>query len=166
MSAPPRRQRRRADLAALLTMIALACLPACAETPESPEAQIRALLERAEAAAEEKQVGTLKQLVSESYSDDHGQDKQAVAGLLAYYFLRNQAIHLLTRIRSIELTGPARASATVFVAMAGTPIPAVDDLGRIRADFYRFDFSLSDEGEGDWRVTRAAWRRAVASDFL
>jgi hypothetical protein len=150
----------------LLTLFAAVLLPACAAEPDSPEAQVHALLQRAETAAEEKRVGTLKQLVSESYSDDRGHDKQAVAGLLTYYFLRNQSVHLLTRVQSIEFPKPARAHATVLVAMAGTPIPGIDELVRIRADLYRFDFSLSDEGSDEWRVTRAAWRRAAADDFL
>ena len=73
--------RRRPKCLALLTILAAAWLPACAAEPDSPEAQIRALLQQAEAAAEEKNVGALKQLLSESYSDDHGQDsgQQAVA---------------------------------------------------------------------------------------
>jgi hypothetical protein len=158
--------RRRPKCLALLTILAAAWLPACAAEPDSPEAQIRALLQQAEAAAEEKNVGALKQLLSESYSDDHGQDRQAVAGLLTFTFLRNQSVHLLTRVRSIEFPEPAQARTTVFVAMAGTPIPGIDELPRVRADLYRFDFSLGDEGSGDWRVTRAAWRRASADDFL
>ncbi len=151
-------RRRRPNRLALLALLAAAWLPACGAKPDSPEAQVRALLQRAEAAAEEKRVKALKKLVSESYSDDRGQDRQAIAGLLTYYFLRNESIHLLTRVRSIEFPEPARSRATVFVAMAGTPIPGIDELVRIRADLYRFDFSLSDEGSAECRVTRAATR--------
>jgi hypothetical protein len=157
---------RRPHRLALLAMLAAASLPACAAEPDSPEAQVRALLQQAEAAAEEKDVGALKQLVSESYSDERGQDRQAIAALLTFYFLRNQSIYLLTRVGKIEFPEPARARTTVLVAMAGTPIPDIEELARIRADLYRFDFSLGDEGSGDWRVTRAAWRRATADDFL
>jgi hypothetical protein len=144
---------RRPHRLALLAMLAAASLPACAAEPDSPEAQVRALLQRAEAAAEEKDVGALKQMVSESYSDDRGQDRQAIAGLLTFYFLRNQSIYLLTRVGKIEFPEPTRARTTVLVAMAGTPIPDIEELARIRADL-------------DWRVTRAAWRRARADDFL
>ena len=38
-------------------------------------------------------------------------------------------------------------------------------VARLRADLYRFDFALAEEG-GDWRVTSASWRRAEAGDFL
>lgn len=166
MTAPRRTRRRRPNRPALLAMLAAASLSACAAEPDSPEAQVRALLQRAEAAAEEKDAGALKQMVSESYGDDSGRDRQAIAGLLTFYFLRNQSIYLLTRVGKIEFPEPARARTTVLVAMAGTPIPGIEELARIRADLYRFDFSLGDEGSGDWKVTRADWRRATADDFL
>lgn len=159
-------RRRRPSCVALLALIVAAWMPACRAEPESPEAQVRTLIQRAEAAAEEKRVKALKQLVSESYSDGHGRDKEAIEGLLTYYFLRNQSIHLLTRVQSLEFPEPARCRATVFVAMAAKPIPNIDQLTRIRADLYRFDLSIRDEGSGDWRVTRAAWRHATAADFL
>jgi hypothetical protein len=50
--------------------------------------------------------------------------------------------------------------------MAGTPILIVDDLERLRADLYHFDFDLIRENDGKWRVTRAAWSRATRSHFL
>ena len=156
--------RRRSR--ALLAAFAAQALAACPAQPDSPEAQLRALFELAEATAEEKDAGALKDLVSERYADDEGHDRQAIAGLLAFHFLRHQTIHLLTRVHAIAFPEPTRAEATIFVAMGGTPILVVDDLARVRADLYRFDFDLADEGSGDWRVTRAAWRRATRDDVL
>ena len=156
------RRRPQTRLAALASL----ALAACSAQPDSPDAQVRALFAMAEAAAEEKDAGALKELVSEHYADDGGHDRQAIAGLLTFHFLRHQTIHLLTRIHAIGFPEPTRAATTTFVAMAGTPILIVDDLARVRADLYRFDFELADEGDGDWRVTRAAWRRATPEDFL
>ena len=169
------RNHSRAWLAALPVVI----VAACSADPDSPEAQVRALISRAESAAEKQDVGALKELISEGYTDEHGQDRQGVAGLLTYYFLRHQTIHLLTRIQSVEFAdaergeladpgsaGPGNARASVLVAMAGTPILVVDDLERLRADLYRFDFELLREDDGEWRVTRAAWSRATRGNFL
>jgi hypothetical protein len=94
-----------------------------------------------------------------------GNDRQAIVRLLTYHFLRNQSIHLLTRVASIEIPEPERASVTVYVAMAGRPIPDVDAMTQLRADLYRFDFALEDVEER-WQVERAAWRPAEARDFL
>ena len=151
---------------ALPAAFAAIALAACSAQPDSPEAQVRALFDQAETAAEEKDAGALKDLVSEQYADDDGHDRQAIAALLSFHFIRHHSINLLTRVHAIAFPEPTRAETTIFVAMGGTPILVVDDLARVRADLYRFDFELVDEGDGDWRVTRAAWRRATREDFL
>lgn len=164
---------------AWLPGLAALILTACTAAPDSPEAQVRALLSRAESAAEKRDVGVFKELISEGYTDEQGQDRQALAGLLTYYFLRHQTIHLFTRIQSIDVADaknitfadaesaePESARASILVAMAGTPILIVDDLERLRADLYHFDFDLVREDDGEWRVSRAAWSRATRSHFL
>ncbi len=138
---------------------------ACSSERDSPEARVRALLERGEAAAEHKQAGALRQMISEKYSDSQDQDKKAIEAILRYYFLRNESIHLLTRIRQIVVSKPDTAQAVVLVAMAGQPISGPDELERIRADVYRFELNLSRE-DGEWKVNRAEWRRAEFADFL
>ena len=59
MMTPGATRRRRPKRPALLMMLAAAWLAACAAEPDSPEAQIRALLQRAEEAAEEKRQANL-----------------------------------------------------------------------------------------------------------
>jgi hypothetical protein len=132
---------------------------------DSPEAQVRALLAQGEAAAEKKESAVLRQMVSEKYSDSQGQDKKAVDAILRYYFLRNQSIHLFMRIRQISFPQPDLAQADVMVAMAGQPITDTEQLERLRADLHRFEITLAREN-GEWKVTRAEWRRAEFADFI
>jgi hypothetical protein len=132
---------------------------------DSPEAQVRALVAQGEAAAEKKESAVLRQMVSEKYADSQGQDKKAVDAILRYYFLRNQSIHLFTRIRQISFPQPDLAQADVMVAMAGQPITDTEQLERLRADLHRFEITLAREN-GEWKVTRAEWRRAEFADFL
>ena len=54
----------------------------------------------------------------------------------------------------------------MFVAMAGGPITNAEELLLIRADLYRFDIAFADEGDNDWKVIGADWRRAERSDFI
>jgi hypothetical protein len=138
---------------------------ACSPGRDNPEAQVRALLAQGETAAEKKESGVLRQLISEKYSDSQGQDKKAVDAVLRYYFLRNQSIHLLTRIRQISFPQPDLAQADVMVAMAGQPISDAEELERLRADLHRFEITLAREN-GEWKVIRAEWRRAEFADFL
>lgn len=122
------------------------------------------MIERAETLAEAKDLGGLKNLVSDAYHDDGGQDKRAILGLLFVQFRRYESIHLFTRIDRIEIR-ELHATARVFAAMAGRPIPRAEDLPALRADLYRFDLTLTEEG-GEWRVTRSSWRPAVLTDFF
>jgi hypothetical protein len=154
----------RSISAALLTLCIL--LPACAEKPRGPEAQLRATVAAAERAAEAKNLGAVKALISQRYADDRGQDRKAIEGILTLTFLRNQTIYLLTRVDSIELPEPKRAQLRVFVAMAGGPLSGAADLLRMRANLYRFDLDLEEEEEGDWKLTSADWRPAKPEDFL
>jgi hypothetical protein len=149
----------------LLVAISAIAWPACLSESESAEARIRALLAEMEVAAEAKDLRPVKAVVSEHYTDELGNDRRDIIRLLTYHFLRNQSIHLLTRVAAVELPEPGRASVTAYVAMAGRPIPDADALMQLRADLYRFDFALEDTG-GSWQVTRAAWRPAEARDFL
>ncbi len=77
----------------------------------------------------------------------------------------SETIHLYAHIQSVTLPQPDRAKATVFVAMAGVPIAAVQDLPALRADLHRFEIDFARE-EKTWRVQRAAWRRAEPGEFL
>lgn len=154
------------DAVARILPVACAALVCCRADPQDPEAQIRSLLSRSEAAASEKDLATVKDAISELYADDSGHDKQAIAALVGFNFLRNDSIHLLTRVLQIELLDPTHAEASVLVAMAGQPIPGGRELAKLRASIYRFDFSLCDEGSGGWRVTSARWQRARREDLF
>jgi len=145
-------------LAALFTLIA--CRNAA-----TPEAQVRATISQAEVAAEKKEVATLRGMVADSYADAEGHDKRAVEGVLRYYFLRNQSIHLVTRISSVTLPQKDRAFAVVYVGMAAQPVADVSELERLRADLFRFELEFAKEND-DWRVLRAQWRRADLTDFV
>ena len=143
----------------------LPLLISCAPGENSPEAQVRTLLKRGESAAEKKESGVLRQMISEKYSDSQGQDKRAIEAILRYYFLRHESIHLLVRIQSIDFPQPAQAQAVVLVAMAGQPISGAQELERLRADLYRFEIVLTTENK-EWKVIRAEWRRAEPGDFF
>jgi hypothetical protein len=149
-----------------ITWIVLLLLSAtaCRSGVTSPEAQVRATIERAETLAETRDLGGLKNLVSDAYHDDGGQDKRAILGVLFMQFRRHESIHLFTRVDQIEVR-KSQATARVFAAMAGRPIPRAEDLPALRADLYRFDLALTEE-RGEWQVTRSSWRPAVLRDFF
>lgn len=149
----------------LIVLLVLALtLDACAQRTD-PEQQIRALLQSAETSIEKKDIGPVRESISEHYTDEDGRDRRAVDGLLRLYVLRNEHIHLLTRIVDISFPGKQRARVTLYVAMAAQPIAHAEDLTRLQADLYRFEIELADESES-WRVVSARWRPALPADFI
>ena len=148
---------------ALLTMVLLA---SCSADRGTPEDQVRALLAAAEQAAEAKDLPALKDMIAGEYGDSQGNDREAVVAVVRYHFLRNDAVHLLTRIGDMEFTGPGRAEVSLLVAMAGEPIPTADEIGTLRADLFRFDITLAAGDDGKWRLVTASWGRAGPADFL
>ena len=88
------------------------------------------MLAALEAGAEAKDAGAMKQHVSEAYADAQGNDKRAIAQLVAFHLLRNQSVYLLTRVVGVAIEAPGQGSAEVLVAMAGTPIVGPEALRR------------------------------------
>ncbi len=140
-------------------------LPGCSGERESPEAQVRSLIKTAATAAEQKSIGTLRDMISAQYKDDEGKDKRAIEALLRVHFLRSESLHLYAHIQTVTLPQSDRARAIVLVAMAGVPIAAAEDLPALRADLHRFEVDFAREDKR-WRVQRAAWRRAELGEFL
>jgi hypothetical protein len=149
----------------LLGLVVAMLLTGCRGERVSPEDQVRALINSAATAAEQKSLGTLRDMISEKYADDQGQNKRAVEGLLRLHFLRNETVHLYAHIQSVTLPQPDRAQATVLVAMAGVPIASAQELPALRADLHRFEIDFARENK-TWRVQRAAWQRAELGEFL
>lgn len=144
-------------------LVALLVLAGCRGERLAPEEQIRARIQQAVVAAEQKDLGTLRAIISNEYRDDQGDDRRAADNLLRLHFLRNESVYLLTRVQSITVINPERAEAIVLVAMAGVPIRSEAELPGVHADLHRFEFLFVREDK-TWRVQRAAWRRATLAD--
>ena len=144
----------------------LATALACGGDPLSPEEQVRTVIEGMEQAAEEGDVSAFKAVVSESYQDERGYDKRSLAAYVTFHVMRNNNRHFFTRIRSIEIRDTGRAEVMLVAALTGSAISSPEELAGLRADVYKVDVDLDDEGEGDWRVVWAQWRRTAPTDLL
>jgi hypothetical protein len=147
----------------LLLPLLLLLLQACSDDELSPEAQIRAFVERAVEAGEARSVDGLSELLGKDYIDQHGNNRQRAAGLLRAYFFQHKNIHLFTRIDEIEILNDNQASVSLHVAMAGTVISDVEALAGLRARIYRFELQLVKQDE--WRLRHASWAPASIGAF-
>ena len=149
-----------------LVVVLVALLAGCDTAPESPEERIRALFDEVERASREKDLGALRAMISEGYSDSAGRDKQAIEAILIAQYLRRGSIYVLVRVRDLELEESSRARVDLVAGLARTPVLDLADLRRPQADIYVFDVALAEEDDAEWRVVRAAWRPARPDDLM
>lgn len=140
----------------ILGLLAAIGVSSCGD-PQSPDAQIRETIAALETAAEERDVGGLMEHVSDQFRDSYGRDSQALATYVRGYFIANQAIHLLTRIESVEFPTQEEARAKVTVAMVGREA-AEANAWNLAAEVRDFEVTLMRE-DGAWKVTHAKWAR-------
>lgn len=139
-----------------LLIFATLALVACGAS-DTPEAQVRKVIEQMERAVEARDVSDLMAHISAQYRDDLGQGAEEASRYARGYLIANQSIHLLTRVESIEFPSAEEARAVVTVGMVGREAEA-GGAWNLAADLYEFDSALVREGD-DWKITYAKWRR-------
>jgi hypothetical protein len=139
--------------ASALAVLATGC------AADDPEAEIRALLAAAEAAAEARDVDFFGEVLAESYRDARGNDRAEMLRVVRGYFIANQRIEIVSRVDEIVIEGDSAARVVVHAGMLGRRTGAALIEG-IDADLYRFEIELVNDG-GDWQVIGADFRRAV-----
>ena len=133
------------------------CAAGCGSA--DPEAEILALLEAAEAAAEARDAGFFADLIGDAYRDARGNDRDELLRGVRGYFLAHQRIEIVARVDEVVLEGADAARAVVHAGMAGQRSGAAL-LGGLDADLYRFELELVIDG-GEWRIIGAEWGRAL-----
>jgi len=128
----------------------LAALAACADR-DSPEQQVRAVIEQMELAAENRDVGDLKAHLSEDYRDPNGMGPDEAVRYARGYFIANQSIHLLTRIEELTFPTEDEARAQVVVGMLGRDAGASAQWD-LAAEVQTLKIALRREDD-EWKVT-------------
>lgn len=150
-SGPKPLVRQIATMRILTVSLISAILAGCAPT-EGPEEAVRAWVEAAEAAAEDKDRSGLLDMISENYTDARGNDLAQVNNMLRYYFLRQKSVGFVSTINDIALMGDTAALVKLTVVMAGTNAEAPG----VRADAYNFELEL-ENSDDEWLLIGARW---------
>ena len=137
---------------AIIPLALTGLLYACSDNATGPEAEVRNWVARGVAAVEAEERGTLMDMISPAYADSRGYNRARVGDTLRVYFLRMNAIELITSIDEIELMGDTAAEVLVTVGMAGKR----DSLLGLSADAYQFSLEL-EKSRGDWQLISARW---------
>lgn len=135
-----------------LVILVMLMSSACSDGGDTPEEALRAWVDSAEVAAENKDRAALLAMISQDYADVRGNDRAAVDRMLRLMFLRLQNVALLTKLDSIDVFNDSAAEVSVTVGMAGTN----GGLLGLDADAYRFELDLVADGD-QWLLTAARW---------
>ena len=131
-----------------LILTPLALLAACGDN-DSPDQQVRAVIQQMEQAAEDRDVGELASHLSEEYRDANGMAADEAARYVRGYFIANQSIHLLTRVEELTFPTEDEARAQVLVGMLGRDAADQWDLA---AEAHTFKIALRREDD-EWKVS-------------
>lgn len=139
--------------ATLLSLLASACGPS-----GTPDAQVRAVIERGEVAAEARDLSGVMDLVSPTFQDGRGGNRDDLKQYLRGYFVTHQSIHLLVRVDSVEFPYKDMARVSLTLGTLGRETAGVSAFD-LAADVHEVELELQLE-DGDWRVTRGNWQSA------
>jgi len=149
----PVRKAGRSAARAGAVLCAVLALAACGGEPVTPEAEIRALLERTAGAAGEGDVGGVADALHPDYRDRRGNDRAAIVRLLRLQLVRGGSVVVLPDIEQVEVHGGDAASVRMTVRFAGA------DLRRLSLDGGARRVELDLVRDDQWRVISARWAR-------
>lgn len=153
----------------LLLILVTLFVAACSDQEHDPEDQVHQFIKSAKLAAESRNTDDLGDLISEKYIDDKKLTRASLIKMARGYFFRHKNIHLFTRTGMLELSknpdGSARADVVIYVAMSGQVVKDINALSGIRANFYRFQLVLNEEGT-NWKLLTARWNRVQFNEFF
>lgn len=136
----------------LVTALLATVLASCGGAVESAEQQLRAWVDQGHAAAEDKDRGTLMDMISPTYSDARGNSRDDIENLFRFYFLRAKKVGLLVSIDDMEIFDDTAAQVMLTVAMGATTDSALG----FNADAYEFALELEKAGD-EWLLVSGRW---------
>ena len=130
---------------ASLVMLSLACAK-----KETPEAQIRKVLDEGAAALEAQDAPRAAEVLSDAYKDGSGRTKDKLKGL-AFFALQQGPVLVSMQTVDIQVDGQTAAVTMKVLAIQGSPVlKTAKDL--LPTNARSFDLKLTMVKEGDWKV--------------
>ncbi len=163
------RPRWLAIAAVAAALVGAVCL--LRRRPElGPEERIRALLDQAAHAAEQRKVKDVVAILSERF-EGGGEGTRAgrdeVRRLLAFELLRGQWVSVTVSSARVIVDGRrARANVDAVLSRAADRTRGLGSLFPGEASVHRFRLDLEEEEPGSWRVVSGTWREIGIEEAL
>ena len=141
----------------ILAWLLLVSVAGCGS--QDPDAAIRELIDQGETAAEERDTGFFRSVLSVNYSDARGNDRDRLIAMLRGGFLTHESIEVVTRTESVALNGTDAAEVVMFAGVIGRRAGG-SLIGGLDGQLYRIELELVNNG-GDWEIIGANWERSL-----
>lgn len=145
-----------------LLSLSLYLLSCSSET--TPQEIAAEFISHSKDAFEERDILSLRKLISPNYRDTHKRSANDVVAIAAAYIRSSKSIYLFSDLDTADYDGE-RIRARVLIAFAARPVTDRSALGSMQADIYWFDIVLVEE-DGAWKLAEAQWQQALIEDFL
>ncbi len=142
-----------------MRLFLLALLPLLAHcTKTSDEDKIKAVIDRAITAANEKRAGGVVEDALPSFKGPRGADIRESRRILMGYFLSKGWVRVFKREVSVQVQGD-QATATLDATIAiGKPVQKLEDILPTNGAAVVFTLELQKK-DGDWKFTKASYRK-------
>ena len=140
-----------------LICVLAAIVTACGT--EDTAAELERLIEETELAAEERDTGYFRSLISERYFDSQGNDRERMIDVIRGYFFTNQSIEVVMRVKSIALIGAGTAEVSLLAGILSQRAGATL-LNGLDGRLYDVELEFVLDGR-DWQVIGARWERSL-----
>lgn len=125
---------------------------------DTDEERIKNVIRSVQKAVERKEIISVLEHLSKSYTDPQGHDYDGIKGLLAFYFFRHRSISVYIPEISVFVTdGSAKAVFQTILGGGGDEKYAMPVLPEALGA-YSFNVSFRKE-DGKWKVISAEWMR-------
>lgn len=141
--------------AAFLAQLGLIILGAAGcGSSEGPELELERLIADAEAAAEARDTGHFRGLISHDYLDTRGNTRDDLIGWLRAYFLTHGKVEVVVRVEAMDIRRNEAATVALGVLSLGV---GGGRFAGLAGDIERIEVELVRE-RGEWRIIGASWR--------
>jgi hypothetical protein len=144
------------SISIFLSVVLVLSAASCHKPTE--EDKVRKVIIDVRKATEEKEIRTVLGLVSKSYRDPQGYDREGIKGLLAYYFFRHQKVSVFIPGFDVWISNGKAQAKFQAILSGGEKTGTVSALLPEALGVYDFDVSFAKE-DGEWKVTSAVWKR-------
>ncbi len=140
----------------LLLLGLLPLLASCTKT--SDQDKIKAVIDRAISAANEKRAGGVVEDALPNFKGPRGADVRESRRILMGYFLRQGWVRVFKRDLQVQVAGD-KATATLDATIAvGKPVQKLEDVLPTNGAAVVFTLELEKKGD-DWKFAKASYRK-------